>query len=52
MEGYRAPYAPRTEAELSDWAKSRARPVPSDGLTYFNLTEMETMMKMNGSFFP
>lgn len=51
MAGYRAPYVPRTEAELSGWAKSRAKPYPSDGLTYFNLTEMQTMMKMSGNYF-
>ena len=49
--GYRAPYVVKTEAELSEWAKNRAKPIPSDGRTYWNLTEFETMQKLNGGYF-
>lgn len=50
-KGFRAPYVPKTEAELSNWAKNRAKPIPSDGRVYWNLTEFETMQKLNGNYF-
>ena len=55
MAGYRAPYVPKAEAELSNWAKNRSKPIPSDGRVYWSLTEFETMQKinsmLNGSYF-
>ncbi len=51
QKGYRAPYVPKTEAQLSDIAKGWAKPYPSDGRTYWSLSEMQIMQKMNGNYF-
>ena len=47
--GYRAPYVPKTEEQLSNIAKNLAKSYYSDGRTYWNLTEMKHMQMWNGN---